>query len=108
MGGGLDVPLPYKHFINVLNSSYAIREAILSNNETSTTTCKLAASPVAWLFFNLINNHILYLRQVETLEYNGDDSEEIKEVFNNEHAHSEINSEFYLYAEQAKLIYHSV
>ncbi len=61
--GGLDVPMDSFHdFVHVLNMSYAIREAILSNNETSYESCRLTASPMAWLFTSLIQNHILYLR----------------------------------------------
>jgi len=104
--GGLDVPLSWDAFLDSLNMSYAIREAILSNNETSYTSCKLAASPMAWLFRTLIKNHIVYLRQVEMYRAAGEDSEEIKTEF--EHEKSEVDNEYYLYAEQAKLVYHSV
>eukprot|EP01084_Bolivina_argentea_P142522 250376_1 len=104
--GGLDVPLKYNDFLNVLNMSYAIREALLANNETSTTACKLVASPMAWLFNTLIKNHILYLRQVETLKTQGENFEQIKGNF--EGVQSTETDEYYLYAEKAKLIYHSV
>ena len=70
--GGLNIPMSFKQFLNVLNISYAIRESLLSNNETSIETCKLAASPMAWLFRRLIKNHILYLRQEAGYESEGE------------------------------------
>ena len=106
---GLEIPLEYETFINSLNASYAIREAILANNETSPTTCKLAASPVNWLFFTLIQNHIMFLGQQETIISEGGSSQELEDELNKEaEADDDKDSEFYLNAEQAKLIYHSV
>eukprot|EP01084_Bolivina_argentea_P124927 221388_1 len=93
--GGLDVPLEYNHFLNVLNTSYRIREAILSNNETSSTSCTLAASPMLWLFATLIKNHIVFLRQTDMVEH-----AEETDMFE--------NGSYYMSAERARLIYHSV
>eukprot|EP01083_Nonionella_stella_P080454 221123_1 len=90
--GGLDIPLKWQHFLNVLNMSYAIREAILANNETATETCRLAASPLAWLFKRLVLNHIISLREKAMEE---------KWAF-------ETENEGYLSAKHAQLIYHSV
>lgn len=61
--GGLDVPLSWNQFLDTLNVSYQLRESILSNNETSATSCRLAASPISWLFRTLVDNHIRYKPQ---------------------------------------------
>eukprot|EP01083_Nonionella_stella_P093264 261308_1 len=88
-------PCTIFHGLNVLNTSYRIREAILSNNETSSTSCTLAASPMLWLFATLIKNHIVFLRQTDMVEH-----AEETDMFE--------NGSYYMSAERARLIYHSV
>jgi len=104
---GMNVPLSWDQFLNVLNVSYAIREALLSNEQSSPESCKLAASPMAWLFRELISNHILYLRQVQIMKAKGMNDEEIKAHFVTEEREGRA-PEYYLRGERAQLIYHSV
>ena len=104
--GGLEVPLSWNQFLDTLNVSYQLREAILSNNETSSTSCSLAASPIAWLFYTLVDNHVRYRTQENTLDAEGEDSVEVQQDIDG--LQSVEPKEFYLGAEKAKLVYHSV